>query len=105
MNLEALMPKNTKTASEQPVSGSAPSSKVAAAIEEASSAVTRTRTKVASEGPIAAIEKLAEETARTLGRAKDAPYVAKLKTLSTGRLFDLFTVAQKRAKQQAAKAA
>jgi len=61
MNLEALMPKNTKTASEQPVSGSAPSSKVAAAIEEASSAVTRTRTKVASEGPIAAIEKLAED--------------------------------------------
>jgi hypothetical protein len=47
------------------------------------------------------VEKLAEETAKALGRAKDAPYVAKLKTYSTGKLYDLFQSASKKAKKAA----
>jgi hypothetical protein len=43
------------------------------------------------------LDKLAEETAKALGRAKDAPYVAKLKGLTPTRLFDLFRAAEKRA--------
>lgn len=50
-------------------------------------------------------DKLAAATASVLGRSKDADYVAKLGTLSTGRLLDLKTVAEKRAKRVAAKAA
>ncbi len=48
------------------------------------------------------LDKLAEETAKALGRAKDAPYVAKLKALPTGKLFDLFTTAAHRQKKQKA---
>lgn len=48
------------------------------------------------------IEKLAEETARAAGRAKDAPYIAKLKTFATARLFDLFRVSSKTKGQKAA---
>ena len=42
------------------------------------------------------VEKLAEATAKGLGRAKDAPYVSKLKTLTPARLLDLFRTAEKR---------
>jgi hypothetical protein len=42
------------------------------------------------------IEKLAEATAAALNRAKDAPYVTKLKSLSPGKLLDVFRAAEKR---------
>jgi hypothetical protein len=45
------------------------------------------------------IEKLAAETAQALGRAKDAPYVDKLKAMTPGKLLDLFRSAEKRAKK------
>ena len=48
------------------------------------------------------VEKLAETTAGALGRAKDAPYVTKLKALSPGKLLDLFHSAEKRGKKKAA---
>jgi hypothetical protein len=48
------------------------------------------------------IEKLAEETARAAGRAKDAPYIAKLKTFAPARLLDLFRVSSKSKGQKAA---
>ncbi len=52
------------------------------------------------------VEKLAEKAAEVLGRAKDAPYVAKLKTLTPGRLLDLLRVAERRhAKKKPEKAA
>ena len=41
------------------------------------------------------VEKLAEETARAAGRAKDAPYIAKLKGFAPARLLDLFRVSSK----------
>jgi len=41
------------------------------------------------------VEKLAEETAKALGKAKDAPYVTKLKSLGTGKLYDMFRSATK----------
>jgi hypothetical protein len=44
------------------------------------------------------IDKLAEKAAGVLGRAKDAPYVAKLKTLSPARLLDLLRSSEKRAR-------
>ena len=44
------------------------------------------------------VEKLAEATAKALGRAKDAPYLGKLKELSPGRLLDAFRSASKREK-------
>jgi len=44
------------------------------------------------------VEKLADAVAKALGRAKDAPYVAKLKTLAPARLLDLLRTAEKRAK-------
>ncbi len=44
------------------------------------------------------VEKLAEAAAKAMGRAKDAPYVAKLSSLSPGKLLDLVRTAQKRAK-------
>ena len=43
------------------------------------------------------VEKLAEKTADVLGRAKDAPYVAKLKSFTPGKLLDMLRSAQKRA--------
>lgn len=45
------------------------------------------------------LEKLAEATAKVLGRAKDAPYVAKLKTLTPGKLLDAYRSAEKREKR------
>jgi hypothetical protein len=50
-------------------------------------------------------DKLAAAAAGALGRSKDADYVAKLGTYSTGRLLDLKKVAETRAKRAAAKAA
>lgn len=50
-------------------------------------------------------EKLAAAAAGALGRSKDADYVAKLGTYSTGRLLDLKKVAETRAKRAAAKSA
>jgi len=50
-------------------------------------------------------DKLAAATAGALGRTKDADYVAKLGTYSSGRLLDLKSVAEKRAKRLAAKPA
>jgi hypothetical protein len=44
------------------------------------------------------VEKLAEAAAKALGRAKDAPYVAKLATLAPSKLLELVKNAQKRAK-------
>jgi hypothetical protein len=44
------------------------------------------------------VEKLAEAAAKALGRAKDAPYVAKLQALSPSKLLELVKNAQKRAK-------
>jgi hypothetical protein len=44
------------------------------------------------------VDKLADATAKALGRAKDAPYVAKLKTFAPARLLDLLRAAEKRAK-------
>src|SRR5438067_13899066 len=44
------------------------------------------------------MEKLAAETAQALGRAKDAPYVDKLKAMTPGKLLDLFRSAEKRAR-------
>src|SRR6476659_1942228 len=45
------------------------------------------------------VEKLAEATAKALGRAKDAPYVEKLKALAPGKLLDTFRSAEKRGKR------
>lgn len=44
------------------------------------------------------VEKLAEATAKALGRAKDAPYLGKLKELSPGKLLDAFRSAARREK-------
>src|SRR5579862_3655654 len=51
------------------------------------------------------VEKLAVETAQALGRAKDAPYLDKLKALTPARLLDLFRSAEKRAKAKKQRAA
>jgi hypothetical protein len=45
------------------------------------------------------VDKLADATAKALGRAKDAPYVAKLRTLAPARLLDAFRTAEKREKR------
>ena len=45
------------------------------------------------------VEKLAEATASALGRAKDAPYVTRLKALSPGKLLDTFRASEKSAKR------
>jgi len=47
------------------------------------------------------VEKLAEAAAGALGRAKDAPYLAKLQALSPGKLLDLPHSAEKRGKKAA----
>ena len=43
------------------------------------------------------VEKLAEKTAAVIGRAKDAPFVEKLKSATPARLLDLLRTAEKRA--------
>lgn len=43
------------------------------------------------------VDKAAEAVAKTLGRAKDADYVKKLKTFSPAKLLDLYRTAEKRA--------
>lgn len=48
------------------------------------------------------VEKLAESVGNTLGRAKDAPYIAKLKTFTPARLLDLAKTAEKRSKKKKA---
>jgi hypothetical protein len=48
------------------------------------------------------VEKLADATAQALGRAKDAPYVAKLKTLTPARLLDMFRTAERRGRRKKA---
>src|SRR3954449_6823878 len=40
------------------------------------------------------VEKMAEAAAAAVGRAKDAPYVAKLKTYAPGKLFDFLRAAE-----------
>src|SRR6266498_5460664 len=44
------------------------------------------------------VDKLAEVVGTTLGRAKDAPFIDKLKSYSPARLLDLLRGAEKRAK-------
>jgi hypothetical protein len=48
------------------------------------------------------VDKLAEAAAGVLGRAKDAPYLAKLQTLAPAKLLDVFRSAEKRSKKKAA---
>lgn len=48
------------------------------------------------------LDKLAEAVGAALGRAKDAPYIEKLKTYTPARLLDLARSAEKRAKKQKA---
>lgn len=43
-------------------------------------------------------DKLVDALAATLGRSKDADYVAKLRSYSTGRLYDMMRAAEKRAR-------
>jgi hypothetical protein len=50
-------------------------------------------------------DKLAEAAAGGLGRAKDKDYVEKLTSYSNGRLLDILTVAQRRAKAASAEKA
>ncbi len=48
------------------------------------------------------VEKLAEAAAKAAGRAKDAPYVTKLKALSPSKLLDMLRTSEKRGKKKAA---
>ena len=48
------------------------------------------------------IDKLAEAVGAALGRAKDAPYIEKLKSYTPARLLDLVKIAEKRGKKKAA---
>jgi len=48
------------------------------------------------------VDKAAEALAKALGRAKDADYVKKLKTLTPARLLDLYRSAEKRLGKKAA---
>jgi hypothetical protein len=48
------------------------------------------------------VEKLAEAVGAALGRAKDAPFVEKLKSYTPARLLDLVKAAEKRGKKKAA---
>jgi hypothetical protein len=47
------------------------------------------------------LEKLAGATAAALGRAKDAPFVKKLETLTPAKLLDMLRSAEKRGKRAA----
>jgi len=44
-------------------------------------------------------DKMVDALVSTIGRAKDNDYVAKLRTLSTGRLFDMVSAAERRVKR------
>jgi len=48
------------------------------------------------------MEKLAEAVGSALGRAKDAPYIEKLKAYTPARLLDMVKAAEKRGKKKAA---
>jgi hypothetical protein len=48
------------------------------------------------------VDKLAEAVGAALGRAKDAPYIAKLKTFTPSRLLDMVKTGEKRGKKKAA---
>jgi hypothetical protein len=48
------------------------------------------------------VDKLVEAVGAALGRAKDAPYLAKLKTYTPSRLMELLKSAEKRGKKKAA---
>jgi hypothetical protein len=48
------------------------------------------------------VDKIAEALATSLGRAKDADYVNKLKSYTPGKLLDLYRVAEKRGQKKAA---
>jgi len=48
------------------------------------------------------LDKLAEAVGAALGRAKDAPYIDKLKSYAPARLLDLMKAAGKRGKKKAA---
>jgi hypothetical protein len=48
------------------------------------------------------IEKLAEALGSAVGRAKDAPYLDKIKSYTPARLLDMVKLAEKRAKKKAA---
>ncbi len=48
------------------------------------------------------VEKLAEALGGALGRAKDAPFIAKLKSHAPAKLLDLMRTAEKRGKKKAA---
>ncbi len=48
------------------------------------------------------VEKLAEAVGGALGRAKDAPYIEKLKGYAPARLYDLLKSAEKRGTKKAA---
>ncbi|HEY2747429.1 MAG TPA: hypothetical protein VGL86_22555 [Polyangia bacterium] len=48
------------------------------------------------------IDKLAEAVGTALGRAKDAPFVEKLKTVTPAKLLDMVKAAEKRGKKKAA---
>ena len=48
------------------------------------------------------VEKLAEAVGEALGRAKDAPFLTKLKSYTPARLLDLLKSAEKRGKKKAA---
>jgi hypothetical protein len=48
------------------------------------------------------VDKLAEAVGAALGRAKDAPFVDKLKSYTPARLLDLMKSAEKRGKKKAA---
>ena len=71
----------------------------------ANSKLLRLAGRAASLKELGGHDKLAVATASALGRAKDGDYVTKLGTLPAGRLLDLKSVAEKRSKRAAAKAA
>jgi hypothetical protein len=48
------------------------------------------------------VDKLAEATAKALGKAKDAHYLDRLKAFTPGRLLDAFRTAERRGKHKAA---
>jgi hypothetical protein len=48
------------------------------------------------------IDKLAETVGAAVGRAKDAPYIGKLKEYAPARLLDMLKIAEKRNKKKAA---
>ncbi len=48
------------------------------------------------------VDKLAEAIGAAVGRAKDAPYVTKLKSYTPARLLDMIKTAEKRGKKKAA---